>query len=260
MNLLKRTVKSAFHAVGLDVVRRQEPSPINQRYPTELTREDREIVDYVKSRRLTSVEEPRLWATVMACKYVVERGIEGDFVECGVWRGGLALAAAAVFRRHRSARRVHLFDTFAGMTPPGERDTSLADDTPALAEFQRHDRATHNEWCYAPLDEVRGHFRDAGLLDDSIVFVQGDVRRTLDDPSRLPAQIAVLRLDTDWYESTRKELRVLYPRLRVGGVLLIDDYGHWAGSRKATDEYFSSEAPRPFLQYTDYAGRTGVKV
>lgn len=259
MSILKRAVKSAFRAAGFDVVRRQDPAPLNQRYPAELTADERDIIDYVKSRRLTSVEEPRIWATVMACRYVIERGIDGDFVECGVWRGGLALAAAAMFRHHGWKRRVYLFDTFAGMTVPGEGDIRIADNAPALPEFQDRDRATHNEWCYAPLDEVRGHFRDAGLLDDSIVFVEGDVRQTLDDTSRLPAAIAVLRLDTDWYESTLKELRVLYPRLCAGGVLLIDDYGHWAGARKATDSYFATDAPRPFLHYTDYAGRAAVK-
>ena len=63
---------------------------------------------------------------------------------------------------------------------------------------------------------------------------------TLNIPSNLPESISVLRLDTDWYESTRKELQILYPRLGVGGVLIIDDYGYWDGCRKAVHEYFAS--------------------
>jgi hypothetical protein len=75
----------------------------------------------------------------------------------------------------------------------------------------------------------------------------------------LPEQIAVLRLDTDFYESTRHELRHLYPRLVHGGVLIIDDYGHWAGARKAVDEYIAEEGIRLLLNRIDYTGRIAIK-
>jgi O-methyltransferase len=97
-------------------------------------------------------------------------------------------------------------------------------------------------------------------LDDKIIFIQGDVAVTLEVPNNLPEGIAVLRLDTDWYESTKKELEILYPRLSVGGVLLVDDYGHWVGAREAVDEYFKRHNNRPFLVYNDNTGRAGVKV
>src|SRR5262249_6800965 len=118
---------------------------------------------------------------------------------------------------------------------------------------------THNEWCYASLDDVRNNFVNVGLLSNNVVFVQGDVTQTLANEENLPKSISVLRLDTDWYESTKKELEVLYPRLNRGGVLLIDDYGYWAGSKQATDEFFAKNQNRPFLQYTDSSGRLAVK-
>jgi predicted O-methyltransferase YrrM len=96
------------------------------------------------------------------------------------------------------------------------------------------------------------------LLSPSVRFVEGDVVQSLKIESNLPESISVLRLDTDWYESTRAELEVLYPRLSPGGVLIIDDYGHWGGAKKAVDEYFRGR-PKPLLQYTDYTGRMGVK-
>jgi O-methyltransferase len=105
---------------------------------------------------------------------------------------------------------------------------------------------------------VKANFANAGLLAEGVKFVKGDVAQTLAEPNELPAVISVLRLDTDWYESTRAELESLYPRLSRGGVLIIDDYGHWGGARKAVDEYFS-QRDRPFFQYIDQTARSGVK-
>ena len=155
-------------------------------------------------------------------------------------------------------RRVWLFDTFLGMTKPTELDRESTTGQAAIVEYSEKDRGAFNAWVYCPLDQVRAHFAAAGLLSDQVVFVQGDVLQTLRQ-SELPEQVAVLRLDTDWYESTKIELEVLYPRLSVGGVLLIDDYGHFSGAQQATDEYFSRGVVRPLLNYTDYTGRAGVK-
>jgi O-methyltransferase len=122
-----------------------------------------------------------------------------------------------------------------------------------MSTFKELQRDSHNDWCYASLDDVKANFRNAGLLNDNIMFIQGDVAVTLE-------VLAALRLDTDWYESTKKELEFLYPRLSVGGVLLVDDYGHWAGAREAVDEYFKRYNNRPFLIYNDNTGRAGVKI
>ncbi|HYM86681.1 MAG TPA: TylF/MycF/NovP-related O-methyltransferase, partial [Pseudoxanthomonas sp.] len=74
-----------------------------------------------------------------------------------------------------------------------------------------------------------------------------------------PECIALLRLDTDWYESTRHEMIHLFPRLCVGGVLILDDYGHWLGARRAVDEYLGEHNVPLFLQRIDYTGRYAVK-
>src|SRR5260370_29532726 len=88
-------------------------------------------------------------------------------------------------------------------------------------------------------------------------LVQGDVLATI--PAEIPASVAGLRLDPDWYQSTRHELEQLYPRLSPGGVLIVDDYGYWRGARKATDEYFQTVDARPFFSRIDYTGRLCVK-
>ena len=226
--------------------------------PVELNSSEREICKYIMAERLTMVSWERLWTTVMACKYAVDRGIEGDFVECGVWRGGNALAAAEIFKLYKSDKRVWLFDTFKGMTAPTSEDIRASDGESAKNQYLADQKETHNDWCYASIEDVRQNFANRGLTSN-INFVEGDVCQTL-DAATLPNKICVLRLDTDWYESTKRELEVLYPKLSIGGCLIIDDYGYWSGSKKATDEYFEKNSNRPFLQYTDDTGRVAVKV
>src|SRR5207244_6492838 len=125
----------------------------------------------------------------------------------------------------------------------------------AAAQLARSDRQTGLVWAYAPIEEVESNLRGTGYPPDKLHFVAGRVEDTLQRYA--PDRIALLRLDTDWYESTRHELVHLFPRLTDGGVLIIDDYGHWAGSRKAVDEYFATEGRRPLLSRIDYTGRIG---
>lgn len=179
----------------------------------------------------------RLPALARSVHLIDDNEIPGDIVECGVWMGGQIIAA----RLLSPARRCWLYDTFSGMTEPSRADIKK-DGYPALAKFI--DKKNKGEpWCKAELHEVHAALAGAGVLHPDLCrFVVGDVLKTLREPSNLPDQIALLRLDTDWYASTKLELEVLYPRLSVGGVLFVDDYGHWQGSRKAVDEYFGIAA------------------
>ena len=220
------------------------------KWPVEFSEEDVELADKVLQKRLTMVSRARLAATISACKYVCECGVDGDFVECGVWRGGNSLAAASIFKRYSVRRAVWLFDTFEGMTEPMERDVP--------ASGTRGRDGLHGGCCCS-LENVRRSFSEFDLLSDSIFFVQGDVIKTLSNADGLPKRISVLRLDTDWHASTAKELEVLYDRIEMGGVLLIDDYGHWSGARQAVDEFFAKRK-KPFLNVIDYTGRMAVKV
>jgi hypothetical protein len=227
-------------------------------FPVEFDDADKRIVQHVVDKKLTMTSRERLFATLFACRNVMDAGIEGDFVECGVWRGGNALIAADVFARTGAPGNICLFDTFAGMTAPGEQDFAAADGSSPQERYEDSKRGNRSDWCFASLDDVKKNFRDAGVLTDKVRFIQGDVLETLSNDDNLPDKIAVLRLDTDWYESTKKELETLWPRLSKGGILMIDDYGHWGGARKAADEFFTAEG-RPFFHYIDYTGRLAVK-
>lgn len=227
--------------------------------PVEWTDKERELYAYVKDRKLSITYDRGLITTIDACRYVAQGDIAGDFVECGVWRGGNAILAAAMFKAYGVRKRIYLFDTFGGMTAPTDEDRNAATGERAQSEYDAGVRETHNEMCYASLADVRENFEQAGLLSDDVVFVEGDVIETLARADLLPSCIAILRLDTDWYASTKAELEALYPRVSDGGVLIVDDYGYWTGARKATDEYFAALGKRPFLQYVDFTARAGVK-
>lgn len=210
---------------------------------------------------MTSV--PRLQAVIDAVRYCVARDVSGAFAECGVWRGGSVIAMLLTLLELDAVDRdVFLFDTFEGMTQPTEHDVSLTDE-PATATWSEATARAERAWPEMfgsevfSEQEVRTAVLGTGYPADRLHFVRGRVEDTI--PARAPERLALLRLDTDWYESTRHELVHLYPRLEPGGVLIIDDYGHWRGAQKAVDEYFATEAAPVLLHRTDYTGRTAIK-
>jgi O-methyltransferase len=190
-------------------------------------------------------------------KYVVKNNIPGDFVECGVWRGGSSMMIALTLLHLRSTnRRLFLYDTFEGMSEPTEHDkTFRGEDADKLLEKNIDNKET-SVWCLADINDVQQNMGVTKYPPANIHYVKGKVEDTI--PATLPSDgIALLRLDTDWYESTAHELKHLYPLLIVSGVLIIDDYGHWDGCKKAVDEYFEN---RPLLlNRIDYTGRIAVK-
>ena len=222
---------------------------------------DLRIVERALPYTMTSPE--RLLAVVDAVRYCVGAGIPGAFVECGVWRGGSVLAMVLTLQELGcDDRDVVLFDTFEGMTAPGEQDVSALD-PPALetwrAASERGERAWPEMFGEEVFDEqsVRATVLSSGYPAERVRLVRGPVEETI--PGATPDALALVRLDTDWYASTRHELEHLYPRLATGGVLIVDDYGHWEGARRAVDEYFATEAPPVLLSRIDYTGRIGVK-
>jgi hypothetical protein len=192
-----------------------------------------------------------------AVRYLTAVGIEGDIVECGVWRGGSMMAVAEMLNRFGSTdRHLHLFDTFSGMSDPTSEDVSVHGDSAEsmLRSESRQDPAS--VWCVSPLDEVRQNMASTGYPEPRIHYHPGKVEQTI--PGNAPQRIALLRLDTDWYESTRHEMQHLFPRLVDGGVLIVDDYGHWEGARRAVDEYFDTHRIGMLLHRLDYTGRIGI--
>jgi O-methyltransferase len=221
--------------------------------PADLARDDEfmELSNRCDPFTMTSIE--RRYALYTAVGHVHRSGIAGAFVECGVWRGGSSILAALAFERLGDTNReLFLYDTFAGMTEPSEPDGSEV-----RARWDEQQEDGHNRWAYAGRDEVERNLREAGIDLERLHLVEGPVEETI--PAAAPERIAILRLDTDWYESTRHELEHLYHRLEPGGVLLVDDYGRWQGARRAVDEFFASRPEHVYLMRIDNTGRLVLK-
>ena len=208
-------------------------------------------------RRETLTSAARIAALCDAVEHVASNGIEGAIAECGVWRGGSMMAAALTLQRAGDTdRELWLYDTYTGMTEPTAADVpSPYDGYAPQRKWRRKQRG--DGWAAVPAASVRANLDRTGYPGERVRIVEGKVEETI--PAEAPERIAVLRLDTDWYESTRHELRNLYPRLASGGVLIVDDYGHYEGARRAVDEFFASEADPILLSRIDYTGRIGVK-
>ncbi|MFE6037777.1 TylF/MycF/NovP-related O-methyltransferase [Streptomyces sp. NPDC056452] len=223
------------------------------RFPADYDDEAKDIIRAVKPYTMTSPE--RLNAFVLATRHIVKHDIPGDIVECGVWRGGSMQACAkTLLSLGETGRDLYLFDTYEGMTPPTAEDLRR-DGRPAqeLLDAQGRDRPI---WAVASLEDVQAGFENVPYPKDRIHYVQGKVEDTV--PEQAPGQISILRLDTDWYASTKHELEHLYARLVSGGVLLIDDYGYWQGSRQAVDEFLEETGAQLLLLRMD-EGRIAVK-
>lgn len=169
------------------------------------------------------------------------------------------MMAVANMLKHLSAdtRELYLFDTFGGMSAPTKDDiTSSGEEaSPFWEQSQRNDN--DNDWCYASLEEVEANMAKTSYNKSQVHYVKGMVEETI--PAGAPAQIALLRLDTDWYESTYHEMVHLYPKLSPGGVLILDDYGFWQGAKKAVDQYFDEQGIVPMLARIDDTARIMVK-
>lgn len=221
---------------------------------------DRPIIERALPYTMTGV--PRLQALVDSVRYLVARELPGAFVECGVWRGGSVLAMIATLQAlDAEPREIWLYDTFEGMTEPTAADVSELE-PPPLETWREAQARGERPWSelFAPdlfnEQQVRETLLATGYPAERLHFVRGPVEQTL--PDQIPdGPLALLRLDTDWYESTRHELVHLYPTLVTGGVLIIDDYGHFQGARRAVDEYFAGSPL--LLARVDYTARLAVK-
>lgn len=226
--------------------------------PVERVGEDAEFSTlHAKVKAYTMTSRERQHALYDAVRHIAKAGIPGDIVECGVWRGGSSMIAAeALMKEGDTARTLYLYDTFAGMSEPTEKDVNLHG-RDARSRWTGLQKADFNEWDYAPIEDVEANMRATGYPMEQVRLVKGKVEETI--PGTVPERIALLRLDTDWYESTKHELVHLFPRLSDGGILILDDYGHWQGARQAVDEYFAEHGVCMHLIRIDYTGRIGVK-
>jgi hypothetical protein len=208
------------------------------------------------ARLFTMTPKERIYALYCACRHVLETDIPGDFVECGVWMGGSSIAAALTFERIAAGshgRRFFLYDTYEGMANPTDKDIDLYG-IHARKYLEKY--SDNGKWAYCDIEEVRKNFEKAGVRNTELLFIKGCVEDTIPDQS--PLSISILRLDTDWYQSTMHELKHLWPRLSERGFCIVDDYGYWRGAQLAVDEYFARKG-KAFMHRIDQESRLIIK-
>lgn len=251
LQMIKEMIETALKRRGLKLV------PTNKDEPFSPDMEDgfKSIYTLAKPFTMTSIE--RMYALYKGTQYIVQAKIPGDIVECGVWKGGSAMVSAlTLLQLGVTDRDIYLYDTYEGMSEPTEKDVHFTG-TSAKTEWGQSKKQDHNEWCYASLEEVEKNLIATGYPKDRIHFVKGPVESTI--PSTVPEKISILRLDTDWYDSTYHELTHLYPLISDNGLLIIDDYGCWQGAKDAVDTYFKNDAGQVYLSRIDYTGRIAIK-
>lgn len=250
---MKNLAKKIIKKLGYEIHR----ADTHVESPISFNKTDIEIIKSVKLFTLTSIE--RRFALIQAVNYIIKNKIAGDIVECGVWKGGSIMVIAKTLLELKSYdKELYLFDTFEGMPKPTEFDVSYKDEL-AIKEFegQKIDNNS-SDWSRIELDEVKKNVFSTGYNKEKFHFIKGKVEDTI--PKNSPETISILRLDTDWYDSTRHELIHLFPRLVKGGVIIIDDYGYWKGSKKAVDEYFEENNILILLNKIDTTGVIGIKM
>ena len=252
MRILIQFFMKAISFLNLEISKRMSKSEIHSH-----------IISSVQNRTMTC--ESRLLNLLEIVDYIIDNNIDGSFVECGVWRGGSSLAVALNLKnRGINDRKIYLFDTFAGMTPPSPYDF-LSDNklkaSTLLAKYSNkkiNKDHTKDIRAISGLEDVLTGFREMDIDLGVLQVIEGNVLKTLSVAENVPEKISLLRLDTDFYDSTLLELQVLWPRLSNSGVLIIDDYDYWNGARLATDEYFASLGIRP-LMFRMKTGRVILK-
>ncbi len=189
-----------------------------------------------------------------AIEYIITNNIEGDLVECGVDTAKQQVIWINSLLKYNKTRHIYMYDTFKGLTKPTHEDFMCEDyEGPQNMKDNFSGKGTllkiwekniiddnTNNWCYTSLENVQNTLNKTGYNNEYLHYICGDVCETLQINENIPEKISLLRLDTDWYESTKKELETLFDKVVKNGLIIFDDYYLWNGQQKAVNDYFKN--------------------
>jgi len=210
---------------------------------------DKEILEKCSNFTITSVE--RQINVIRSIEHIINNNIDGDIIEIGVFKGGIIMIMLyKLMQLGYTNKKVHLYDTFSGMTESSEKDINpqgiLADwNNPGIK-------------CYASYEDVYRNVTSTGYPLENIIFHIGDIRNV--KYTDIPSSISLLRLDNDWYELYKFELPIFEPLVIKNGVVIIDDYGFWSGCKEAIDDYINNVNYTPNIIKIDDCGIYWFKV
>ena len=249
MKLVKNIILKLIHSYGYRLIKASTPNSIE-----EINKYEKELIETCSKYSMTT--SLNMWSLLQSFYYIKNNNIEGDFVECGVWKGGNLILLQKLMEKYKIKKNIFAYDTFEGMPEPTNLDFKY--DGSDGRQIFKHKKNNDIKWVYSSIDEVKKNLSTNCKSKKNIKLIKGMVEKTLMKKNNIPEKISILRLDTDFYESTKIEMKILFPRLVKGGVLIIDDYGNWLGARKAIDEYFENKT-KPFLHFVDHSSRLHIK-
>ena len=254
---MKNFIKKIIKLFGYEIISKNDWLRKNENYIAEISANESAILNDIKEYTMTSI--PSQWSLLQSIKHVIRNNVEGSFVECGIFRGGNIILMSKLLEEHKVEKNIFAYDTFEGMPLPGKDDLDLRGNS-SIDKFLelKNSEKEGSQWCYCNIKDVKNNIKKFNInYLKNINFIKGRVEETLLDIKNLPKKISLLRLDTDFYSSTKIELNILFPLLEKNGILIVDDYGHFKGAKKSVDEFFNEK--KVWLHRVDYSTRLLIK-
>lgn len=257
--MVKKIFRTILSFFSLEIRKMHGMYPLNCQKKNNRTLFDKYFS--ICSRESLNVSRERFVSLYQSVNYIYQNKIEGDFVECGVFRGGSSMMIAYCmneFQKSNINKKLWMYDTYEGMTEANKFDVNILGEK-AIHVLNKTKKNNNNKdiWAYSTLETVKKNMQKTNIKEDQYCFVKGPVEKTL--RTIRPKKISLLRLDTDFYSSTKAELENLYDLVEKNGIIIIDDYGHWEGCKKAVDDFFRLKK-NIFFQHIDYSAIIGIKL
>ena len=230
---LKKSIIKFFNLFGYELKRKNNFNDRWGNFIVELDDERKKQIKYFQE--ITLASELNLWSIYQSLKYINDEKIEGDIVECGVYNGNTLAFIGEINDELNLNKKIWGYDTFNGFVKNSFTDKDI--------DFKTRKKINYNSQdIYYSLNDVKKNIkRNNNKNFEKYIFIEGNILETLDVKDNYPNKISFLRLDTDIYKTTKKQLEILYEKLVTGGVLHIDDYGICPGVKTAVDNFFSNK-------------------
>ena len=253
--MLKKIIKKILNRFSYKIISNNDWNAKVENLIVEATKED--IQEFEKVDEISLTSYPNRWSLIQSLKYIEENNISGEIVETGVYKGANLILINNFLTKSNMHKKIFAFDTYEGQPDPSEKDFDIKG-TKMIEKFEVLKKKNVTP-VFCSLENVKKNILNYSENDlEKIIFVKGKVEETLRSEKNLPNKISLLRLDTDFYDSIKISLEILYPRLCKGGVLIIDDYGHFKGAQTAVDDFFNNKK-NIWMHRVDYTCRLIIK-